>query len=257
MTRSKHPYASVAEALACTPFAKVRYVRETASTNDDAFKQLGEADASGLTIVADFQTRGAGRKGRSWIAAPGTSLLFTTILPGALPANTLWVVPFWTALAVHAALASRGVITSLRWPNDLLLHGKKVCGILCISRVVGELAWTACGVGLNVHRGAGANEIDPAPAFCEDVAPIDRAQVLAFILLEFNATLAQLATPQHVARRWESAAGLPGARYRLQRDGENAAFDATAVGLADDGSLIVERRGQRERVTLADARALR
>jgi BirA family biotin operon repressor/biotin-[acetyl-CoA-carboxylase] ligase len=146
----------------------------------------------------------------------------------------------------------------VHWPNDLLLDGKKLCGILCISRVAGDLAWVGCGVGINVHR-ADAHEhaIDPPPAFCDDVAPVERAALLAGILQRFEATREQLATPQNIARRWEAVAGVPGARYRLLRDGEQAPFEATAIALAPDGALIVEHHGKREHITLADARALR
>lgn len=257
MNGSAGPYAAVAASLAGTPFANVRYLAHTDSTNADAFRLLGAPEAAGLTIVAEHQTQGAGRKDRRWIAGPRTSLLFTTILPDELPARWLWIVPFWAALAVSDALAHQGARASLHWPNDLLLGGKKLCGILCISRIAGDVAWVGCGVGLNVHRQGAPDTIDPPPAFCDDVARVDRAQLLAAVLQRFDATRALLATPLEVAQRWETAAGLPGARYRIVRDGEAAPFDAIAIGLAPDGALIVECDGVRETISLADARALR
>jgi BirA family transcriptional regulator, biotin operon repressor / biotin---[acetyl-CoA-carboxylase] ligase len=258
MNRPADPYAGVAASLAGTPFANVRYLTQTESTNADAFQLLGVPSSAGLTIVAEHQMRGAGRKGRTWLASPHTSLLFTTILPDEVPARALWVVPFWVALAVRDALAEHGVHADLHWPNDLLVVGKKLCGILCISRVAGDFAWVGCGVGINVHRAKGnADAIDPPPAFCDDVALVERTELLAGILRRFETTRAQLTTPQDVARRWEAAAGLPGARYRLWRDGEEAPFEATAIALAPDGALIVERNGEREHIPLADARALR
>jgi BirA family biotin operon repressor/biotin-[acetyl-CoA-carboxylase] ligase len=257
MNRPADPYAEVAASLAGTPFANVRYLTQTESTNADAFQVLGAPDAAGLTIVAEHQTRGAGRKGRTWLAPPHTSLLFTTILPNEVPARALWVVPFWVGLAVRDALAQHGVRADLHWPNDLLVDGKKLCGILCISRVAGDLAWVGCGVGINVHRAAATEAIDPAPAFCDDIAPVERADLLAGILQRFEATRVQLATPHDVARRWEVAAGIPGARYRLLRDGEEAPLEATAIALAPDGALIVEHLGNREHIAFADARALR
>ena len=77
---------AVQAALVGTPFATVRYLAQTGSTNEDAAALLGEPAHAGLTIVADHQTRGAGRKGRTWVAPAGSSLLFTTILPEPLPA---------------------------------------------------------------------------------------------------------------------------------------------------------------------------
>lgn len=251
-------YATAATTLAGSPFAAIRYVEETASTNDDAAALLGDPGASGLTIVAGHQTQGAGRKGRSWIARPGSALLFTTILPRELPAADLWVVPFWTALAVRDGLAACGVKTALHWPNDLLVGARKICGILCVSRVWGDRARVACGVGINVVRTQEADRgIAPPPAFCSDFARVDALTLLLAILRRFDATYATLDAPQAIAREWERAAGLPGTRYRLLRDGEEDAFEARAIALGDGGALVVERDGKREAIALADARALR
>jgi BirA family biotin operon repressor/biotin-[acetyl-CoA-carboxylase] ligase len=254
------PYAKAARALAGTPFANVRYLDETESTNEDAASLLGALGATGLTVVAEYQTRGGGRKGRTWVARPGTSLLFTTILPEPIPAGDLWIVPFWTGLAIRTALAQFGIAVELHWPNDVLIHGKKLSGILCVSRISGPQAWVACGVGINVTRPPDADfEIHPPPIFCSDVTPeeIDRAELLAKILTAFEATRDQLRTPQHVARKWEIAAGLPGMPYRLLLDDAIEPFEATAMGLATGGALVVERAGKREHINLADARALR
>jgi BirA family biotin operon repressor/biotin-[acetyl-CoA-carboxylase] ligase len=253
------PYATAAQALAGTPFAAIRFVEQTASTNADAAALLGDEASAGLTIVAEHQTRGAGRKGRSWLSAPGTALLFTTILPRTVPAADLWIVPFWAALAVRRGLLDHGIHADLRWPNDLLLGTGKVAGILCASRVSGDVAWVACGVGINVLRNAKAeNAILPPPAFCDDIVTVDRENLLSAVLLAFNATLDTLKTPQHVARVWETAAQLPGQRYRILKDNTTIAFEATALSLATGGALVVLRDdGTRESIALADARALR
>lgn len=254
-----HPYSAVERALAKTRFAHLEYVARTESTNEDAAVLLGDDAALGTTIVAEEQTRGAGRKGRTWLAQPASALLFTTLLPIELSAADLWSVPFWAALAVRDALAACGVCSELHWPNDLLLGEKKLAGILCTSRILGERARVGCGVGVNVHRTPDADEqIAPPPAFCDDAAPVDRATLLAQILNLFEMRLALLDVPEQVARRWEREANLPGRRYRLLRDGDAMPFEATAIALATGGSLLVEREnGTREIVALADARALR
>jgi BirA family biotin operon repressor/biotin-[acetyl-CoA-carboxylase] ligase len=255
---SDSPYTDVPEQLLGTAFGAVRYVAQTASTNDDASALLGADEARGTTIVADHQTRGAGRKGRAWIAPPRTSLLFTTILPDGVATADLWAVPFWTAIGVHAALRDCGVTSDVHWPNDLLIAERKLCGILCISRVAGDRASVACGIGINLQRTPGAErEIAPPPAFCSDVATVAREDLLVAILRRFDETLDLLHSPEEVARRWERVAGLPGRVYRLLRDNERTAFEATAIGLASGGALVVERDGKREDVSLADARALR
>ena len=149
------PVEAVQAALVGTPFAAVRYLAETGSTNEDAAAFLGDPEQAGLTIVAEHQTRGVGRKGRSWIAPPGSSLLFTTILPEPIPASEIWTVSFWTALAVRAGLERHEIATDLHWPNDLLVRPRKIAGILCTSRIVGAHAYVACGIGVNLVRSAG------------------------------------------------------------------------------------------------------
>ncbi len=237
-------------------FARVVYVARTGSTNDDAAELLGDDAALGMTIVAEEQTRGLGRKGRPWIAPAGSALLFTTILPRDILTDDLWIVPFWAALCVRDALADVGVDAALHWPNDLLASGRKVAGILCISRVVGDRSWVAAGVGINVHRAAGV-AIDPPPAYCDDAAAVERPVLLARILERFGGDLRLLEDASAIARRWETAAHVPGQRYRLLLDGERAPFEAMAVALGTGGGLIVERDGRTQTVALADARALR
>jgi len=252
------PYSGVAADVAETPFASIAYVAETGSTNRDAAALLGDDRFAGRTLVAEYQSRGAGRKGRTWHAAPGTALLFTTILPRPLATESLWLVPFWVALAVRAALHECGISTTLQWPNDLLLDERKIAGVLCQSRVTGPAARVACGVGINVHRTPGAAGIEPPPAFCDDVARFGRPFLLRAVLIQYHRTLFMLDEPYTVIDRWDAAARLPGRRYRLRLDNTADVFEATGQGLAEGGGLrIVRDDGGRATVSLADARVLR
>lgn len=252
------PFAELPRALAGGRFSDVRFVAEATSTNELIAPFLGNSGEPGVTIVTDFQHRGAGRKGREWLADPGSSLLFTTAIPDPIAAAHVWAVPFWAALAVRDALRETGIEVCLQWPNDILVGSAKLCGILCLSRVTGALAWAACGIGINVHRPREPSAaIVPTPAFVADLAPISRESLLENILRRFEATLPDLRDPQAVARNWESAAGLPGARYRILVDGETQAFEATALSLARDGALVVESNGTQREISLADARVLR
>jgi len=257
--RSAGPYVDVEKALAGTPFAAIHYVEETESTNADAAQRLANSASAGHTIVAEYQSRGAGRKGREWQAAAGTALLFSTILPRTIAAERLWIVPFWTALCVRAALRDCGVATILQWPNDVLLGDRKIAGVLCQSSVAGATARVACGVGINVHRWREAETaISPPPAFCDDVAAVDRRALLRAVLLDYQRALVQLDEPKRVAAAWEAAAELPGRRYRIAPDATETSFDAIAEGLESGGGLRVRREdGSREVVSLADARVLR
>jgi BirA family biotin operon repressor/biotin-[acetyl-CoA-carboxylase] ligase len=252
--------AHVRAAMAGTLFEDVRYLKTTGSTNDDASALLARGDALGTTLVAEEQTAGRGRKaGRSWIAAPGSALLFTTILPATMPATDLWAVPFWVALCVaDGIMQACAVHADLRWPNDLFVRNRKVAGILCTSRVTGAVAHVACGVGINVISTAGAHvAIEPPPAFLSEAAPTVRREiVLSEVLSAFERRLAALHAPAAIARTYEERAGLAGAPYRVLVDGESLELDGIARGLSPDGALRLDVGGAEQQISLADARRL-
>ena len=240
-------------------FSKIERVPRTGSTNDDMAAILGEGRARGLVLVAGVQTAGAGRRGRAWIAPEGSALLCTLALPDAVESRNLWMLPFWSALVVHDALAQFGIDSLLQWPNDVLVEGRKVSGILCVSRVVGDRAWAGCGIGINVVRPRDAAEIaniTPAPAFVSDTRPATVDAVLAALLDAAEQLYTIREDASQITALWHAAAQLPRA-YRIQKDNEAQPFDTTALRLDATGSLIVERDGREEAVSLADARVLR
>ncbi len=213
-----------------------------------------------MTIVADYQEHGSGRKGRSWIASPGSALLCTIALPDAIPTTDLWIVPYWTALIVAAAMREYGASPVLQWPNDVLIGRRKVSGILCVSRVIGDYAWVGCGIGVNVTRPPGDAElasITPPPAFLSDVIDVHSTTLLHAILRQADLRYDDLSTPGRIAHEWEKAAGLPGARYRILIDGESEPFEATTLRLLNGGALLVDHDGEQREIALADARVLR
>jgi BirA family biotin operon repressor/biotin-[acetyl-CoA-carboxylase] ligase len=249
----------VRRALAGTRFADVRYSTETGSTNDDATPLLGRPEHAGTTLVAEFQSAGRGRQaGRRWIARAGTALLFTTILPDAVAARVLWAVPFWVALRVAEGIARTGIDVDLRWPNDIFLHDRKVAGILCVSRVAGEIAHVGCGIGINVVRPAddALGDVIPLPAFLSDARPVAREDVLTAILTAFDRELRSLHEPAAVRERYQERAALDGAPYRVRLDRDGSELDGVARGLGAEGTLLLDVAGVMHEIALADARRL-
>ena len=127
----------------------------------------------------------------------------TTLPPGPMAAAHLWIVPFGVAICVRRALRTNAVRSELHWPNDLLTGGKKIAGILCVSRIVGD---ARVGRGRRRHQrpsSLGADEaISPPPAFCDDVNPsITRATLLRDLLLNYDLWHHILEMPQRIARR--------------------------------------------------------
>lgn len=118
--------------------SRVLVLQEVDSTNNYALRLGGD----GTVVVAESQTAGRGRQGRSWHSAPGLGLWFSVAFEGAVPGLS-----FAAALAVRDALPPYCEPT-LKWPNDVLIGGKKVCGILVEHR----RNCTALGIGINVHH---------------------------------------------------------------------------------------------------------
>lgn len=126
---------------------RVQVVFSTASTNDLAHEWAAKEKNGGLAIFAEHQTAGRGRMGRQWGAPPGSSLLFSLVLspPQCLAGPSFLVA--WSAAAIADQLRQQfGLDVRLKWPNDLLIGGRKLGGILLERR-----AATVIGIGLNIH----------------------------------------------------------------------------------------------------------
>lgn len=254
--------ALLRELVSGTCFAEIRFRAETGSTNDDAAAELGTPASAGAVFLSEFQHAGRGRRLRTWHASPGTALLFTAVLPQPIQTAHLWAIPFWCALAVaEGIMRAAAIAVELRWPNDLLLGGKKCCGILATSRVIGDAAWVGCGIGVNVIRPTSVESLEaihPPPSFLCDVRPaLQRERVLAAILTALDEMRPLLDDPALLREAWERRAALRGTLYRIVLD-EGETFEGIAERITSDGSLIVRTREDGERrVTLADARVLR
>jgi BirA family biotin operon repressor/biotin-[acetyl-CoA-carboxylase] ligase len=129
----------------------------TDSTNDDAFAAAAGGAPDGAVFVSDAQRAGRGRRGNSWLSAPGEGLLFSILLRRRFPVESAGLVPLATGLAVREAVARRlssagiSLTPVLKWPNDVLADGRKLAGILVESRVRGQDdPVTVVGVGLNL-----------------------------------------------------------------------------------------------------------
>ena len=128
---------------------RVLYYPELPSTMDEAAR-LGKKEAEeGAVVVAEKQSAGRGRQGRSWVSQPGNLLVSVLFRP------TLETLPFINIIGGIAAARSVRKVTGLdvkiKWPNDLLIGGRKAAGILAESAIVGNSVWYAVlGVGMNV-----------------------------------------------------------------------------------------------------------
>jgi BirA family transcriptional regulator, biotin operon repressor / biotin---[acetyl-CoA-carboxylase] ligase len=202
------------------------HLRETTSTNDRA-RALAVAGAPhGTLVTAGAQTAGRGRQGRTWSAPPGRALLMSLVLRA--PDRML---PLAAAVAVAEAA---GPGAAIKWPNDVLVDGRKVAGILAEARP--QDGWAVLGIGLNVAVRPEDLPADlRATAGTLGLAPADVDAVLARLLAALERALA-LGTPA-LLDAWRARDALRG------RDVAWAAGHGRAAGIDGDGRLVVDLPG--------------
>jgi BirA family transcriptional regulator, biotin operon repressor / biotin---[acetyl-CoA-carboxylase] ligase len=199
------------------------HLRETTSTNDRARALAAAGAPHGTLVTAGAQTAGRGRQGRTWSAPQGRSLLMSLVLRR--PDRML---PLAAAVAVADAA---GPEAAIKWPNDVLLDGRKVAGILAEARP--QDGWAVLGIGLNVAvRPDDLPEDLRATAGTLGLAPRDVEPVLARLLGALERTLA-LETPA-LLDAWRARDALRG------REVAWAGGDGRAAGIDGDGRLVVD-----------------
>lgn len=179
-TSDRSPDTAAASA-GLPPFFRCIHLAETGSTNDDAKRLAAEGSPEGTLIWADAQTSGRGRRGRTW-QSPAGNLYISIILRPAAPVAIVGQLGFAAALAIAETAASllpadRDI--ACKWPNDVLIGGRKVAGLLLETdmRPDGATDWLVLGVGINVARHPSGMEF-PATSLAAQGARVDVADVL-------------------------------------------------------------------------------
>jgi len=217
---------------------------ETTSTNDEGHAGAKRGAGHGATWVAERQTAGRGRRGRSWVSPPGEGLLFSVLLRVDCPPPRLPLIGLVAGLAVRDGVreVAPSAPLTLKWPNDVLCGGRKLAGVLVEAMTVGaRVEAVIVGVGLNVHTRAFPSELASVATSVALAAPgreLDRASLLAAVLASLDRDLhVVLARGLGLVRdRLEEADGLRGRRVRNDGGGEGV-----GLGIDDDGRLVVRQ----------------
>ena len=247
--------------LATKCIGKKLFVFKSLDSTNVCAKTLAEAGAEdGTVVVADFQSEGRGRLGRRWEAKPGTSLLFSTVLRPALPNESAGLLTFFVAISVARALEREtGLPVECKWPNDLLLNGKKVSGILIENSVSQQnLAYSVAGIGLNVEQESFPEQLQEkaTSVLKESGKKIDRTSLLRCILLEMDELYDDVRSQRfgRILKDWNSRCTMFGKNITvLQHDHR---VDGSAVGLSSEGGLILETAHGTETVYAGDVTIL-
>jgi BirA family biotin operon repressor/biotin-[acetyl-CoA-carboxylase] ligase len=233
------------------------------STNTEAARQAAAGAPEGLCVVAREQTAGRGRRERLWASPRDAGLYFSAVLRPAFEAPRWPLLTLAAALAVHDALAAACRLEAdIKWPNDLLARGRKLCGIL--AETVETPRGRACviGVGINLtdrafppDLAARATSVEAETGRAPDLETLLRALTRA--LEHWYATLCGDEGARRVVEAWESrSTSARGARVRVRLAEET--FDGLTRGLEPDGALRVETDAREIRIVRAgDVLALR
>lgn len=229
--------------------SQVIWREETASTNDDAMA-LGRAGvAAGTIVVAERQTAGRGRRGRAWVSAPDESLAFSVLARPKFP-RALWGrLALIAGLAVAEALETFGYEPRMKWPNDVLLAGRKVCGIL----VETDEDFAVIGIGLNVLVRVFPEELAETATslWLVDGQNVAREGLLAAISDRLEKILAKADSDfTSVIESVRARCAYSGRRVRYHVHGSER--EGIMRGWGDGGEMLVERDGQIEEVIQAD-----
>ena len=239
--------------LSKLPLGDIKYFESIGSTNDEALAWAAN-DAKDLSLViADEQTAGRGRLDRKWFTPPGTALAFSLILrPTTDERPYLSRIVGLAALAVTDTLRARRLTPQIKWPNDVLLLGHKVAGILVESVWTGEdIDCVVIGIGINVLKGSvPPQELLHFPATSlEDELddPPDRLALLFDILSTLINLRPQLGTDEFLSR-WAQSLAFLGEQVQIEVE-EKPPVVGQVLGLEQDGSLRL-RDGHDKTVTV-------
>lgn len=220
------------------------------STNSEALSLAHAGAVHGTVVVAESQSSGRGRHGRPWFSPSGTNLYCSVVVRGIGPGLSLseWLswVPLTSALAVAEAVQDAAAISlSLKWPNDLLLHERKVGGLLCesfLASAADPIVVIGIGLNVNVPREAFPEELQPIAASLLEVSrqPIDRNRLIARLLLELEQSLDELRSygPARLRRAYTTRCITLGRRVRVLLGDEHELI-GTAETISADGALQV------------------
>lgn len=234
--------------------SEIFYYESIDSTNTKAKELAEEGYPSGVLVVANQQTAGKGRRGRVWISPKGTDIYMTLMMKPDIHPNHASMLTLVAALALAKGIRREtGEEVQIKWPNDIVLNGKKICGILtemsvqfdCINHIV-------IGIGINVHNESFAEEISDTASslFLESGKHFHRAGIIEAFLEEFEKTYAVFLETEDISRlQKEYNALLVNMGRQVHVLDPKEPFDGKAMGVTNKGELIVDTWESRKLVS--------
>lgn len=223
----------------------IRYFSTIDSTNQYAKRIAEEGALDGTIVIADEQTAGKGRGGRHWVTPPKEAVSFTLIVRPKLPPEKISMVTLVMGLAIAQAVRTLyGLDAGIKWPNDVVIHGKKLCGILTeMSAEIREVHYIVIGAGINANLTSFPDEIRSVATSLklELERDVNRAELIAAVLRQF----------EHLYGVFEESGSLKNLKEDYNQICVNkdqpvrvldpmGAYTGCAHGIDEEGALLVE-----------------
>lgn len=229
---------------------RIVHLRRTSSTMDDARKLVKCAknadELHGTVIIADEQTKGRGRFDRSWDSEPSEDILTSIIVcPRPSISGQLTIMASLSAALTVETLT--GLIVEIKWPNDVLVHGKKICGVIAEGSMVADTFAGILGIGLNVNMRTTENDGRDYQAtsireLVESDGAIDRVAVLSVLLEKLNEVYGALDRGESIMPEWRGRLKMLGSEISVSMGTKNSVGDVVS-GVAEDvdefGRLLI------------------
>lgn len=225
---------------------RVEYWEETDSTNTQARKMAEAGAEAGTLVVAERQLSGKGRRGRSWASPSGSGIWMSLILRPQIEPSSASCLTLVAALAVAAGIEDAcGVRAKIKWPNDLVISGRKICGILTEMSTEGtSIKYVVVGIGINVNTAGFPEEIckTATSLYLETGQVMDRSPMVACIMKRM----------EEYYDRFLETTDLSGLKEEYERKLANLGRQVTVLdprgeyrgrclGINSEGELLVER----------------
>lgn len=240
--------------------AHLHHSYKIGSTNTAALEAASAGALEGTVFLAEEQTAGRGRGANNWYSARSTGIYCSAILRPALPPADVLVLSLAVALAVRHAIRelNPGLLPDLKWPNDLLVHGKKFCGILTeMNAEPTRVRHIVVGIGLNVNQSSFPEELRATAtsllaASGSEWSRVDLASALLKSLdREYRELVENADARASILRRFsEASTYVQGRRVRITGNSEADSFEGLTEGLDERGFLLVQV-GDRVRTVLS------
>jgi len=230
--------------------------QEIDSTNARAVVLARAGAPDGALVLAEHQTAGRGRLGRRWFAPKGTCLLLSLVLrPRLQPRQAQRVTMICSLAAVEAIAGASGLAAQLKWPNDILIQGRKLGGLLAeLGVTAGRLDYVVAGMGLNVNLDPSALPPLASPATSLSIAlghPVSRLDLLAELLQAVETRCDRLSAGWSPHEEWQRHLATLGQQVRVGTS--SGVIEGVAEGVDEDGALLVRASdGSIQRVLVGD-----